>query len=108
MDEVKFAIKSLIAASVLLMVLQMKVGGQTLESKGQDWLENSPTSQYLRKVASGGVLAITNGSKVITEFAGKAFGDAKPHIQQVQKASRLNLEIKRSSDIQPTHQEEEQ
>ncbi|GIL18789.1 MAG: hypothetical protein BroJett040_25400 [Oligoflexia bacterium] len=97
MDEVKFAIKALFAAAILTIILQMKVSGRTLESHGQEWLENSSVSQYLRKVAGGAALAVSSGSKVVSEFAGKAFGEV-PHVQ---KASRLNLELKRSPQVQP-------
>lgn len=95
MDEFKFAVKSLISTILLLLVLQIKVGHAPIESYVQDWTQNSAVTKYLQKVAAGGALALKNTSKSVAEFSSQVFGNS-----ETQKASRLNIEFKRSPSVE--------
>ena len=91
MAEVKFCLKSLVAAILVVLCLQIHMGNQTAEQHLQTWLETSPMARELQKVAEGGALAIRNATKSVSQLANKAMGSS-----EAQKASRLNMEFQRS------------
>jgi hypothetical protein len=94
MDEVKFCLKSLFAAVLVVLLLQIHVGGETLETHAHNWIQTSTVSHYLEKVAGGATLVIRNTGKSVSQFAGQAFGGG-----ETQKASRLNFEFQRSPTV---------
>jgi len=93
MGEVAFVLKSLVAAVLLVAVLQVKVSGNTLERHTETWLQTSSVSNYIQKVASGAVLLVQNSSKAATQLISKTFnGNVSPE----NRASKLNIEFKRN------------
>lgn len=91
MAEVKFCLKTLVAAILIVLCLQVKVGNQTAEQHIQTWIETSPLVAHVEKVAAGGALAVRNATKSVSQMANKAMGST-----DAQKASRLNLDFQRS------------
>lgn len=71
---------------------QVKVSGDTLEYKAQDWLQTSSIAVYLQKVAQGGVKALKNGSTSLTSLVKKNVSG----IDDTQRASRMDFNFSRS------------
>ena len=92
MAELKFGIKVLIVAVLLVMGMQVHVGTSSIEEHAQSWMKNSKITTYLQKVADGATLAIHNASKALIGLANRAMGE-NPAQQQ---ASRLNLNFQRA------------
>jgi hypothetical protein len=55
MNEFFFVIKSLIMTVVLILLMQIKIGKQTVEQHSLNWLHESTATQALRGVADGAV-----------------------------------------------------
>ena len=91
MVEIKFCLKALMASILIVLCLQIHVGGRSAEQHMQSWLETSPVAGQLQKVADGGALAVRNATKSVAQLASRAVGNSDS-----QKASRLNLEFQRS------------
>lgn len=65
MSELFFVLKCLVFTAILVIAMQVRVGGQSLESRAYHWLQKSDVSQYVQSVAAGGAMAIRNlGSSV--------------------------------------------
>ena len=92
MAEFKYALKTLIAAILVVLCLQIKVGGLTMEDHAENWLRTSSLPRYLQKVADGATLALHNAGKAVAGFTNKALGSSEG-----QRASRLGLHIERSA-----------
>lgn len=60
MEELKFVIKCLIFTMFLVVLMQVKVGGVSIETRSFTWLQKSPTSQYIQSAAAGGAMALRN------------------------------------------------
>jgi hypothetical protein len=99
MPELMFVLKSLAIAVVVTVGLQMRVGNTTLENQAHTWIQTSAVPNYLKDVSSGAIVAVRNATKISTDFIGKTFG----HDSASQRAGRLNLEFKRSSQYQEEH-----
>ncbi len=69
MTEIFSAFKSLFMAAILIMAMQIKIGGKTIESICFNWLHNSKIAAYLQDVADGGALALRN----LAEQSGETF-----------------------------------
>ena len=99
MAELKFCLKAFVSSVLIVLALQIHVGGRSLELHAHDWLEQSQVAQYLEKVAIGATLAIKNSVKYVTQMSNQAFGSPEAqkeaHIE-TSRASRLNLEFQRS------------
>lgn len=50
-----FVLKSLFATILIVLLMQVEVGGRTLESRAQHWLVSSEITRQLRQVADGGI-----------------------------------------------------
>lgn len=65
MSEALFVLKCLAFTAVLVIFMQLKVGGASIEKHTYGWLQHSTVSQYVQSVAAGGAMAIRNlGSSV--------------------------------------------
>jgi hypothetical protein len=60
MSELFFVLKCLVFTAVLVVFMQIKVGGQSMESHAYHWLQKSNVSMYVQSVAAGGAMAIRN------------------------------------------------
>ena len=98
MSELVYVIKCFSLAVLVTIFMQVKVGKETIEDQAENWIRTSNVSLYLQSVSGGAVLAIKNASKAATEFVAKKLGT---NVQSnLQKASRLNFELKRSNAIE--------
>lgn len=60
MEELKFVIKCLFFTMFLIVLMQVKVGGASIESHSFHWLQKSTVSQYIQSAAAGGAMALRN------------------------------------------------
>lgn len=96
MGEVVFVLKSLLITVLLLVLMQVKVGSNSIEKHSEQWLQTSQVSLYMQKVASGAVLFLHNTAKVASDLVAKTFNGMTSET----RASRLNIEFKRSPKIE--------
>lgn len=103
MPEVMFAVKALVLAIVITVLMQVKAGNSTIETHAQLWIQTSSITQSIQKVSSGAVLAIRNGAKTASGFVSKTFGKDP----STQKAGRLQFNLERSQQYKKEHPEQE-
>ncbi|MNJ93529.1 hypothetical protein D3C87_112110 [compost metagenome] len=60
MEELKFVLKCFLFTALLVVMMQVKVGGTSLEQHSYRWLQRSTVSQYIQSVAAGGAMALRN------------------------------------------------
>ncbi|UXR65644.1 hypothetical protein EZJ49_05180 [Bdellovibrio bacteriovorus] len=60
MEELKFVTKCLAFTSLMVVLMQVKVGGASVESHTFRWLQGSTVSQYIQSAAAGGAMALRN------------------------------------------------
>lgn len=60
MEELKFIIKCYLFTALLVVLMQVKVGGTSIETYAFRWLRTSTTSQYIQSAAAGGAMALRN------------------------------------------------
>jgi hypothetical protein len=60
MEAFKFVIKSMVVTSLMVMLMQVKVGGTTIEEHSYRLLKDSTVSNSLQATAAGGVMALKN------------------------------------------------
>ncbi len=78
MEEFKFVIRSLVLASLIIIVSQYQWNNETLESKAQTFFVESSTAEYLREAAAGGVKFIKeSGQKSYAYINHKFFSKDK-------------------------------
>jgi hypothetical protein len=71
MDEIKFVVKTFLFSCLLIIFMQVKVGGGSIEGYSYRWLRHSPVSLWIQSAAAGGALAIRNlGSQVKEGLSG--------------------------------------
>ncbi len=58
MSDVLFILKSFLMTMALVYLMQMKVGGVTLESRFDQWIKSSEISRQSRVAAAGAALFI--------------------------------------------------
>jgi hypothetical protein len=103
MPEIMFILKSMVVTILVMMALQAKVGNSSMEDHLHLWIQTSSISKHIHEVSSGAVQVIHNATKSATDFVAHTFG----HDTSVQKAGRLNFEIKRSQKYQDEKAEKE-
>jgi hypothetical protein len=57
MNELFFALKTLLMSALLVTLMQVRVSGISLEMQAQSWLQNSSVAHFVQGAATGGVLA---------------------------------------------------
>lgn len=60
MEELKFVVKCFVFTMLLIVVMQIKVGGYSIEAHSFHWLRKSTISQYIQSAAAGGAMALRN------------------------------------------------
>lgn len=58
MEELKFVLKCFCFTALLIVLMQVKVGGASIENHSFRWLQSSTVSQYIQSVAAGGAMAL--------------------------------------------------
>lgn len=95
MDEVKFALKAFLATVAIVLVMQVQVGNESLETKADFWIHTSAVPRYLQGVADGAVKALKTASKTVSEMIGSSTGGhSQPAASSESKASKWNIEFK--------------
>lgn len=95
MEELKLAVKAFVFASLIVMFSQMRVGGTTLERRGEVWLKSSATAVFLQGVAAGGIKALKKLTLSAQEMSQETMdGFSEGRAEQVesvetQKASKM-------------------
>jgi hypothetical protein len=65
-----FITKTALITMVIVIVMQLKVGGHTIEAHSMAWLHNSFIAQTIQSVAMAGALSIERGyQKVVHMFS---------------------------------------
>lgn len=67
MEELKFVIKSFLFTAILIVFMQVKVGGASIETHSFRWLQRSTVSQYIQSAAAGGAMALRNLGQSLRE-----------------------------------------
>lgn len=86
-------LKSLAVTIVIVLLLQIKVGNDTLEDRAVFWFRSSPTVQPLQTVVNGGVKFVRNGFHKLTALFD--WNPSKSLSNQPGKRD-LNFQIERS------------
>lgn len=60
MEELKFVLKCFACTALLIVLMQVKVGGVSVETHSFRWLRTSTVSQYIQSTAAGGAMALRN------------------------------------------------
>lgn len=60
MEELKFVLKTFVFTCLLIVLMQVKVAGGTIESHSFHWLQRSTVSQWIQSAAAGGAMALRN------------------------------------------------
>lgn len=86
MSELFFVIKTALFSVLVLLVLQMKLGGSTLEKHSEDWIYHSRAGSEMQSVARGAVKAGYEGwdwvkvqtSSVVRDVKRERHANARP------------------------------
>lgn len=60
MEALKFVIKCFVFTMLMIVLMQVKVGNQSIESYSYRWLQSSTVSQYIQSAAAGGAMGLRN------------------------------------------------
>lgn len=60
MEELKFILKCFAFTALMVVLMQVKVGGDSIEFYTFKWLRTSTVSQYIQSAAAGGAMALRN------------------------------------------------
>jgi hypothetical protein len=71
MSDFFFVLKCLAATVVLLICMQMRVGGRTVEQHSLHWIQTSNAVEELRGVAEGAVRASRTGYRKASDYFGQ-------------------------------------
>ena len=75
MRDIWFVLKMLVITAIVVLLLQIHVGSRTVESRAYSFLQSSPVSYYVQKVATGAV-------KLSSDSYHKAIGMLSRHNAQ--------------------------
>lgn len=67
MEELKFVFKCFAFTALLIVLMQVKVGGDSVEAHSFRWLRQSTVSQYIQSAAAGGAMALRNLGRTLGE-----------------------------------------
>jgi hypothetical protein len=69
MSEFMFVVKCFVFTAILVVMMQLRVGGSTIEAHSFHWLRRSSVSQYIQSVAAGGAMAIRSAGNSVRDAA---------------------------------------
>ncbi|WP_374076730.1 hypothetical protein [Bdellovibrio bacteriovorus] len=72
MEELKFVLKCFACTALLIVLMQVKVGGASIENHSFRWLQNSMVSQYIQSAAAGGAMALRNLGRSVKDGVASA------------------------------------
>ena len=94
MRDVIFILKSFLITSIIVILLQLKVGGGTVEDHTIIWLENSLITRPLHYVVAGGVAVTRDLWFTVTGNVNTKFKDTM--VSKKSLPGRRSLKFKRS------------
>lgn len=70
MGDLFFVLKSFAITAVIVVLMQIKIGPQTIEQRSLSWLHQSFLAEQLQNVAEGAVKAGREGYRAVAGFTG--------------------------------------
>lgn len=67
MEELKFILKCFVCTALLVVLMQVKVRGASIEYYTFNWLRTSTISQYIQSAAAGGAMALRNLGRSVSD-----------------------------------------
>lgn len=67
MEELRFVVKCLMFTMLMVVLMQVKMGGATIEARAFNWLRTSSVSQYIQAAAAGGAMALRSLGSTVKE-----------------------------------------
>ncbi len=67
MEELRFVVKCLMFTMLMVVLMQVKMGGATIEARAFSWLRTSSVSQYIQAAAAGGAMALRSLGSTVKE-----------------------------------------
>ncbi len=67
MEELKFVLKCFVFTMLLVVLMQVKVGGYSAEAHTFHWLRKSTISQYIQSAAAGGAMALRSLGRTVKD-----------------------------------------
>ena len=95
MGDFFFVAKCFVATLVLVVLLQIKVGGRTLESHTVSWIHRSGVAHHLQDVAEGAVKVGKSGTRQVAALFEDKIDDID--VMPQQEASTGWFKVKRSA-----------
>lgn len=89
MPEIGQIIKLFVLSILVVMGLQVNVGGDTIENHMQDWIHSSKTVGYFKEIASGGVVVLQDAGRTAKNYILETINGKS----KVESASRFNLKF---------------
>ena len=100
MGEFMFVVKTFIFTLILVVIMQIKIGGFTIEEHSLDWLHESSVVRELQEVAQGAIRASKSGYKTVSNL----FSDSTTGAREVTSDGWLKI---RRSDAYHKQREKE-
>lgn len=94
MAEIGFVIRSFIIALLVVVIMQVKVGGSSIESYTNHFLTKSSAAVWVQGVAEGGVILIQKGAGKVSGFLEDTFnhGSSKKETWKIDVKHKLEDE----------------
>ena len=97
MTDIFFVLKSLAITVVILILMQIKIGDSTMETKFHHWVNSAAVVAPLQEAADGGVALVKQAwNKVSKSFTGKTFNFFKE--ENIPGKRVLGLKLQRSAE----------
>lgn len=87
MGEFMFVVKTFIFTLILVVIMQIKIGGFTIEEHSLDWLHESSVVRELQEVAQGAIRASKTGYNAVSSL----FSDASNGAREVSSDGWLKI-----------------
>ena len=75
MGDLFFVLRVTFITVVVVVIMQVKVGEETLEERARRWAANAPLVEVLQEVADGAVLLVAEGYQHVTASMTDRFHD---------------------------------
>ena len=95
MGDLFFVLKTFIGTFLLVVLLQVKVGQETIEYHVMNWIHDSPMTEPIQEAARGGVVAFRELWKKLTSGIGTEFSKTLNR-DNVPGSRSLGLSLERS------------
>ena len=76
MDEFKFVMKCFLFATIIVLFSQMKTNDETLETRAEIFLQDSPVAHYIQQSAEGGAKVLNQTFQTAKSFLKRKMAQA--------------------------------